>query len=326
MTRNFAVVGVAGFIAPRHLKAIQETGNRLVAAADPNDSVGVLDRYFLDVSYFKEIERFDRHLEKRRRGPEADRIHMVSICSPNYLHDAHIRMALRAGADALCEKPLVINPWNLDALEELERETGRSVFTVLQLRVHPSLLALRERLSRETGGARHRVQLRYVTARGNWYHVSWKGSEERSGGLATNIGIHFFDLLMWLFGPAGRSEVHVREAKRIAGSLELEKADVSWLLSVDPADLPFDAEPGARTTYRSIAVDGHEIEFTEGFTDLHTRVYEQTLEGKGFRIADARPSIELVHRLRTAPLSPAANRESDDGSRRVGPAEKSQRA
>lgn len=302
MSRNFAVVGVAGFIAPRHLKAIQDTGNRLVAAADPSDSVGILDRYFLDVSYFKEIERFDRHLEKRRRGPETDRIHMVSICSPNYLHDAHIRMALRAGADALCEKPLVINPWNLDALEELERETGHSVFTVLQLRVHPSLVALKERLAKEVGGPRHQVLLRYVTGRGNWYHVSWKGAEERSGGLATNIGIHFFDLLMWLFGSVGRNDVHLREPKRMAGSMELERADVSWFLSVDPADLPFDAQPGTRTTYRSITVDGIAVEFTEGFTDLHTRVYQRTLEGQGFRIADARPSIELVHRIRTQPV------------------------
>jgi len=304
MSKNFAVVGVASYIAPRHLKAIQETGNRLVAAADPNDSVGILDRYFLDVSYFKEIERFDRHLEKRRRGPEADRIHMVSICSPNYLHDAHIRMALRAEADALCEKPLVINPWNLDALEELERETGHAVFTVLQLRVHPSLLALRERLAKESGGPRHRVILRYVTGRGNWYHVSWKGAEERSGGLATNIGIHFFDLLMWLFGGARRNQVHVREPKRMAGSMELERADVSWFLSVDPTDLPFAAEAGTRTTYRSITVDGSEVEFTEGFADLHTRVYQRTLEGQGFRIADARPSIELVHEIRTASIVP----------------------
>lgn len=304
MSRNFALVGAAGFIAPRHIKAIKDTGNRLVAAADPNDSVGVLDRYFLDVSYFKEIERFDRHLEKRRRGPEADRIHVVSICSPNFLHDAHIRMALRAGADALCEKPLVINPWNLDALEALERETGHAVFTVLQLRVHPSLVALKERLAQEAGPRRHSVLLRYVTGRGNWYHVSWKGAEERSGGLATNIGIHFFDLLMWLFGSASRSDVHLREAKRMSGSMELERADVSWFLSVDPADLPFDAQPGTRTTFRSITVDGGEIEFTEGFTDLHTRVYQKTLEGQGFRIADARPSIELVHRIRTAPLVP----------------------
>jgi UDP-N-acetyl-2-amino-2-deoxyglucuronate dehydrogenase len=256
------------------------------------------------VSYFREIERFDRHLEKRRRGSEADRIHMVSICSPNYLHDAHIRMALRAGADALCEKPLVINPWNLDALEELERETGHSVFTVLQLRVHPSLVALRDRLAQESSGVRHRVLLRYVTGRGNWYHVSWKGAEERSGGLATNIGIHFFDLIMWLFGPVSRNDVHLREPKRMSGSMELARADVSWFLSVDPADLPFDAQPGTRTTYRSITVDGSEIEFTEGFTDLHTRVYERTLEGQGFRIGDARPSIELVHRIRTAPVVP----------------------
>jgi UDP-N-acetyl-2-amino-2-deoxyglucuronate dehydrogenase len=303
MSQNFALVGVGGFVAPRHLKAIRETGNRLVAAADPNDSVGVLDRFFTDVSYFKEIERFDRHLEKRHRGPEADRIHWVSICTPNYLHDAHIRMALRSGADALCEKPLVINPWNLDALEELERETSRRVFTVLQLRVHPALVALRDSLAAEAGGKRHKVVLSYVTGRGNWYHVSWKGAEERSGGLATNIGIHFFDLLMWLFGPVSRSEVHMREPRRMAGSMELARADVTWFLSVDNADLPFDPHPGTKTTYRSITVDGSEIEFTEGFADLHTLVYERTLAGEGFRIADARPSIELVHSIRTAPLS-----------------------
>lgn len=303
MSRNFALVGVAGYIAPRHIKAIKDTGNRLVAAVDPNDSVGVLDRYFLDVSYFKEIERFDRHLEKRRRGPEADRIHIVSICSPNFLHDAHIRMALRAGADALCEKPLVINPWNLDALEEVEQESGRTVFTVLQLRVHPALLALRERLAKEVAGPRHTVVLRYVTGRGNWYHVSWKGAEDRSGGLATNIGIHLFDLLLWLFGPVVRSEVHHRDPKRTNGSLELSRADVSWSLSVDPVDLPFAAEPGIRSTYRSITVDGEEIEFTEGFADLHTRVYERVFEGEGFRIADARPSIELVHQIRTSALT-----------------------
>jgi len=304
MEKNFAVVGVGGFIAPRHLKAIRDTGNRLVAAADPNDSVGVLDRFFLDVNYFKEIERFDRHIEKRRRGPEAERVHWMSICTPNYLHDSHIRMALRTGADALCEKPLVINPWNLDALEELEHETGRRVFTVLQLRVHPALVALRDSLAAEEGGKRHKVVLSYVTGRGHWYHVSWKGAEERSGGLATNIGIHFFDLLMWLFGPPVRSEVHLREPMRMAGSLELARADVTWFLSVDTADLPFDPHPGTKTTYRSITVDGNEIEFTEGFADLHTKVYERMLAGEGFGIPDARPSIELVHSIRTAVLAP----------------------
>lgn len=295
--KNFAVIGVAGYVAPRHLKAIQDTGNRLVAATDPHDGVGILDRYSFDVKYFREIERFDRHLDKLRRGPQEQRVDYVSICSPNYLHDAHVRLALRNGATALCEKPLVINPWNLDALAELEIETGRRVFTVLQLRVHPSLMALKERLARAKGG--HRVELAYVTSRGPWYHVSWKGAEDRSGGLATNIGIHFFDLLMWLFGPLRKSAVFVRTPLRMAGALELERAEVQWFLSVDGGDLSSKPIPGGQTTHRSITVDGEEIEFTEGFTDLHTRVYEMTLAGQGFSIDDARPSIALVHRIRT---------------------------
>lgn len=300
MPLNFALIGAAGYIAPRHMKAVADTGNRLVAATDPHDAVGILDRYSFETRFFPEIERFDRHLEKLRRGSEENRVHFVSICSPNYLHDAHIRLALRVGANAICEKPLVINPWNLDALEELERETGRSVFTILQLRVHPALCALYERFAQRPSARRSTVLLTYVTSRGPWYHVSWKGDDERSGGVATNIGIHFFDLLMWLFGPVCRSEVHLRHRQRMAGALELEGADVAWFLSVDPADLPIGAQPGKTSTHRSIVVDGQEIEFTEGFTDLHSRVYEQTLGGKGFRIADARPSIELVHRIRTA--------------------------
>ena len=299
--KTFAVIGAGGFVAPRHLAAIRDTGNRLVAAADPSDSVGILDRYSFDVRFFREIERFDRFLEKSRRGPEAGRIHFVSICSPNYLHDAHVRMALRAGADAICEKPLVINPWNLDALEELERETGRRVWTVLQLRVHPALVELKESLRGDT--KRHEVELTYVTARGGWYDLSWKGIEERSGGVATNIGIHFFDLLIWLFGTVQNVVVHEREPRRMAGLLELERANVKWFLSVNAADLPFEATPGAKTTHRSITVDGKELEFTEGFNDLHTRVYERVLNGEGFGIAEARPSIEVVHRIRTVPVT-----------------------
>jgi UDP-N-acetyl-2-amino-2-deoxyglucuronate dehydrogenase len=296
-------MGAAGFVAPRHLKAIKDTGNRLVAAADPHDAVGVLDRYFFDVRFFTEVERFDRHLEKLRRGPDAERVHVVSICSPNYLHDAHIRLALRVGADVMCEKPLVINPWNLDALQELEREAGRRVNTVLQLRLHPDLVAVRERLL-AAAAADHDVCLTYVTARGGWYDISWKGSDERSGGIVTNIGIHFFDLVLWLFGPAIACEVHVREPHRIAGFLRLERARVRWYLSTDHADLPFAPEPGRRTTFRSITVDGQEIEFSEGFADLHTRVYEELLTGHGFGIDDARPSIELTHRIRTTPAAP----------------------
>lgn len=310
--KNFAITGVAGYIAPRHLKAIHDTGNRLVAATDPHDAVGMLDRYAFDVRFFTEIERFDRHLEKLRRGPAEHRVNYVSICSPNHLHDAHIRLALRTGADAICEKPLVINPWNLDALQEIEQETGRRVHTILQLRVHPQLMALREQLAAKSG--RHEVCLTYITARGSWYDVSWKGDEERSGGIVTNIGIHFFDLLIWLFGPVRRSEVHTRDTHEAGGFLELERADVRWFLSTDTAHLPFKPEPGKRTTHRSITVDGQEIEFSEGFTDLHTRVYEGILSGGGFGINEARPSIELTSEIRRAQIGGSAPRHPKVGS------------
>jgi UDP-N-acetyl-2-amino-2-deoxyglucuronate dehydrogenase len=306
--RNFAMTGIAGFVAPRHLKAIGDTGNRLVAAVDPHDAVGILDRYSFDVRFFTEFERFDRHLEKLRRGPEEGRVHYLSICSPNHLHDAHIRLALRVGAHAICEKPLVINPWNLDALEELEQETGRRVNTVLQLRLHPELIALRDRLRREPVTTQHDVCLTYITARGRWYDVSWKGSDERSGGIVTNIGIHFFDLLIWLFGAPQTCEVHVRDERRIAGFIELERARVRWMLSTERADLPFPAVPGARTTHRSITVDGHEVEFSDGFADLHTRVYEEVLAGRGSGIAESRPAIELTHRIRQTPADQVAAR------------------
>jgi UDP-N-acetyl-2-amino-2-deoxyglucuronate dehydrogenase len=305
---NFAMTGVAGFVAPRHLKAIQDSGHRLVAAVDPHDAVGVLDKYAFDVRFFTEIERFDRHLEKLRRGPAAERVDYVSVCSPNYLHDAHIRLALRVGAHVICEKPLVINPWNLDALQELESETGRRVNTVLQLRLHPELVALRQRLMEERPRDLHEVSLTYVTGRGGWYDVSWKGSEARSGGIVTNIGIHFFDLLLWLFGGVVACEVHLREGRRAGGYLQLERARVRWFLSCDTADLPFVPQAGAKTTFRSITVDGREIEFSEGFTDLHTRVYTETLAGRGFGIDDSRPSIELCHRLRSGPVTAEASR------------------
>jgi UDP-N-acetyl-2-amino-2-deoxyglucuronate dehydrogenase len=302
-SKNFAITGVAGYIAPRHLKAIKDTGNVLVAAADPHDAVGVLDRFAFDVRFFTEIERFDRHLDKLRRGPEEQRVHFLSVCSPNYLHDAHVRLALRVGADAICEKPLVINPWNLDGLQDLERETGRRIHTVLQLRLHPALLAFKERLAAQRG-RRHVVQLAYITARGRWYDVSWKGVDERSGGIVTNIGIHFFDLLVWLFGPVEKAEVQLRDSRRAAGTLTLANADVRWYLSAEAADLPFAPEPGKRTTFRSITVDGEQLEFSEGFTDLHTRVYEELLAGNGFGIADARPSIELSYRIRHEAVTP----------------------
>lgn len=302
--KNFAVTGVAGFVAPRHLQAIQATGNRVAAAVDPHDAVGILDRYSLDVAFFSEFERFDRHVEKARRGPEADRIHYVSICSPNHLHDAHIRFALRVGADAICEKPLVIKPWNLDALQDLERETGRRVNTVLQLRLHPALIELRDRLMRQPD-RRHDVVLTYVTGRGRWYAVSWKGQEERSGGLVTNIGIHLFDLVIWLFGGVRRSQVHVRSASRAAGLLELERADIRWYLSSEIGDVPADPGGGPRKmSHRSMTIDGDEINFTDGFVDLHTRVYERVLAGEGFGIDEARPAVEAAYRIRTADVAP----------------------
>ena len=296
--KNFAITGVAGYIAPRHLQAIKETGNRLVAALDPHDSVGILDRFDMGVDFFTEFERFDRHLELLRRQGSERRVDYLAICSPNYLHDAHIRLALRIGADAVCEKPLVLNPWNLDALEELEKETGKKVYTILQLRVHPSLLKLKAEI---VPAARKReIVLTYVTARGTWYLYSWKGSPEESGGLASNIGIHFFDFLLWVFGKCVSYEVHLNNARKMAGVLELEHATVKWYLSIDRADLPESVQKENRTTYRSITLDGKEIEFSEGFTDLHTLLYRKILEGRGFGISDARPSVELVHGIRTA--------------------------
>lgn len=308
MSKNFALIGAGGYIAPRHLKAIRDTGNRLIAAVDPKDSVGILDQFSYDVRFFTEIERFDRHLEKLRRGPAEDRVEMISICSPNYLHDAHCRLALRVGADVICEKPLVINPWNLDALEQLENEHQKKIHTVLQLRVHPKLRALREQLQQQTSpGTQHNIVLSYVTARGAWYQVSWKGQPEKSGGIATNIGIHLFDLLLWLFGPANDVRLHYADERRMSGFLELETARVRWFLSVDSSDLPFTVQPGQRSTYRLITVNDQELEFTEGFADLHTLVYQETLSGRGFGIADARPSIELVHRIRTSPITSAGS-------------------
>lgn len=303
MIKNFAITGVGGYVAPRHLKAIYDTGNRVVAAVDPKDSVGLLDRYDFNISFFTEFERFDRHLEKLRRGPESERVHYISICSPNYLHDAHCRLALRIGADAICEKPLVINPWNLDALQELEAEYDRRIYTVLQLRLHPKLIELRERIRNETGHTQHDVILTYITARGIWYRISWKGDPAKSGGVAMNIGIHFFDLLWWLFGEVGEMRVYYSNQLKMSGFIEFQRARVHWFLSTDHQDLPFVAQPGTRSTYRSIIIDDEEVEFSEGFTELHTRVYEQMLLGKGFGIEDARPSISLVHRIRNLPLS-----------------------
>jgi len=295
--KKFAITGVAGYIAPRHLRAIKDTGNILVAAADPHDSVGILDQYFPDAAFFTEIERFDRHLDKLRRSGKG--IDYLSICSQNNLHDAHIRLALRNDANAICEKPLVLNPWNLDLLEKLEGEYERKIFTILQLRVHPSLISLKDKIEKERKTSKHKVELTYVTSRGKWYDYSWKGDPQKSGGIATNIGIHFFDLLIWLFGKPINYNILMNRTDKMKGELELESADVSWFLSIDKKDLAGDLIRGGKTTYRSIKIDDKEIEFTEGFTELHTEVYRRTLNGNGFTISDARPSIEFVQKLRS---------------------------
>ncbi|MDF1594279.1 MAG: Gfo/Idh/MocA family oxidoreductase [Desulfobacterales bacterium] len=298
--KNFAIIGAAGFVAPKHLKAIKDTGNNIVAALDSSDSVGILDSFSFDVDFFTEFERFDRHAEKLKRLGDEKRIHYVSICSPNYLHDAHIRFALRIGADAICEKPLVLNPWNLDALAEIEKETGGKIFNILQLRLHPSIIALKQKIEKTTAAKKSDIILTYITSRGKWYHHSWKGDMKKSGGIATNIGIHFFDMLIWIFGKVIRHEVHVKDEEKMAGFIELEKANVRWFLSADRNDLPDVAKRNGNTTFRSITVDEEEIEFSGGFTDLHTLVYKDILSGGGFGIEDARPSITLVHQIRGA--------------------------
>jgi UDP-N-acetyl-2-amino-2-deoxyglucuronate dehydrogenase len=299
--KNFALIGAAGYIAPRHLKAIKDNGHRLVAALDPSDSVGVLDAFFPDADFFTEFERFDRHVEKLRRENSDRRVDYVSIASPNYLHDAHIRFALRVGADAVCEKPLVLNPWNIDALRELEREFGRRVYTILQLRLHPAIRALKERIASAppAPGAPIDVELNQVSARGKWYGFSWKGDEKKSGGVATNIGIHFFDMLIWIFGPVLGFEVRVAEPDRSEGVLDLERARVRWALSLRFEDLPESCRLSGRRAFRRLTVAGAPLEFEDGFADLHTACYAETLAGRGFGLDDALPSIELAHRLRT---------------------------
>ena len=298
MSQNFALIGVGGYIAPRHLQAIRDTGNRLVAAMDRNDSVGVLDRYFLDTPFFTEFERFDQYAENLRRLDPARRIQWVSICSPNYLHDAHIQFALRIGADAICEKPLVLTPTALDALAQLEKESGRKIYNILQLRVHPAILALKQRIDAGDPGAVYDIDLTYLTVRGPWYHVSWKGDVAKSGGVAMNIGIHFFDMLQWIFGPLKDVRVAYQDGLRSAGHLDLAKARVRWFLSVDPEDLPASVRAAGKPSYRTLSLNGEAFEFSEGFTDLHTTTYRDILDGKGYGIEDARPSIELVHRIR----------------------------
>jgi UDP-N-acetyl-2-amino-2-deoxyglucuronate dehydrogenase len=301
---NFCLIGAAGYVAPRHLKAIHDTGGQLLAAYDPNDSVGVLDAYFPEADFFTEFERFDRHVDKLRRNGQG--IDYVSICSPNYLHDAHIRFGLRLGANVICEKPLVLNPWNVEALLENEKETGKKVSTILQLRLHPVIQALREQVLRAP--KMYALDLTYITARGNWYYSSWKGDVQKSGGIATNIGIHFFDMLTWVFGAVKHNTVHVHTHDRAAGLLELEHARVRWFLSINPETLPEAAIAAGKRTYRAIELDGASFEFSEGFTDLHTLSYRQILEGNGFGLTDALPAIQMAHDIRNAhPVSLTGN-------------------
>jgi len=299
--KNFALIGAAGYIAPRHLKAIKDNGHRLVAALDPSDSVGIIDSYFPDADFFTEFERFDRHIEKLRREKSDRRVDYVSIASPNYLHDAHIRFALRVGADAICEKPLVLNPWNIDALRELEREFDRRVYTILQLRLHPAIRALKERFATAppAPGAPIDVELIQVSARGNWYAYSWKGEEKKSGGVSTNIGIHFFDTLIWIFGPVRGFEVRVADSDRSEGVLELDRARVRWKLSLRFRDLPESCRLSGKRAFRRLIVAGEPLQFEDGFADLHTACYAETLAGRGFGLEEALPSIELAHRIRT---------------------------
>jgi UDP-N-acetyl-2-amino-2-deoxyglucuronate dehydrogenase len=294
--KNFALIGAAGYIAPRHMKAIKETGNDLVAAVDKHDNVGILDSYFPNADFFTEFERFDRHLDKlKRKGIKAD---YISICSPNYLHDSHIRYALRYGATAICEKPLVLNPWNVDALEEIEKETGNRVYTILQLRLHPAIIALREKIRNGPKDKIYDVDLRYITSRGNWYYASWKGDLPKSGGIATNIGIHFFDMLLWIFGPPKVNKVKAHEREHAEGYLELEHARVNWFLSINYEHVPASARKAGKRTFRSLTIENQEIEFSEGFTDLHTVSYQRILDGNGFGIGDAKASIGLVREIR----------------------------
>ncbi len=297
--KKFALIGAAGYIAPRHMKAIKDTGNILVAAIDRCDSVGIIDSYFPEAHFFTEFERFDRHIDKLKR--KGEQIDYVSITTPNYLHDAHIRWALRSGADAICEKPLVLNPWNIDALAEIEKETGKKVYNILQLRLHPSIIALKEKVQKELQENPNKVydiNLTYLTSRGKWYFISWKGDEKKSGGIATNIGVHFYDMLSWIFGEVQENIVHIKTEYANAGFLKLKHANVRWFLSVIYDYIPEHIKAKGQRTYRSITVDGQEIEFSGGFTELHTRSYEEILKGNGFGLDEARKSIEIVSTIR----------------------------
>ena len=294
--KNFALIGAAGYIAPRHMKAIKDTGNNLIAALDKNDSVGILDSYFPEADFFTEFERFDRHIEKlKRKGIKTD---FVSVCSPNYLHDSHIRFGLRVGANVICEKPVVLNPWNIDALAEIEKETGNKIYTILQLRLHPAIIALKEKIANEPKGKKHKVNLDYITSRGHWYYASCNGDIQKSGGIATNIGVHFFDMLMWIFGDVKENIVTEHSRSTASGILELENASVKWRLSIDSNSLPEEVKASGKRTYRALTIDGASFEFSDGFTELHTKSYQNILAGKGFPLMETKRAIQLVHDIR----------------------------
>lgn len=301
---NFALIGAAGYIAPRHMKAIRDTGNNLICALDPYDGVGIIDSYFPETDFFIEPERFDRHLDKLRRmasghRPLHDRkVDFVSICSPNYMHDSHIRLALRNDAHAICEKPIVLNPWNLDALAEIEKETGKKIYTILQLRLHQAIRQLKEKIRKSGKEKKFDIDLVYITSRGNWYYRSWKGNVEKSGGIATNIGVHFFDMLSWIFGESVENKVQIMQENKAAGYLELKNARVRWFLSLDYNDIPEDVRKLGKRTFRTLSIDGEEFEFSEGFTELHTEAYRDIIAGKGFGLKDARSSINIVYHIR----------------------------
>ena len=294
--KTFSIIGASGYIAPRHMKAIKETGNKLTAAYDPNDSVGIMDSYFPKADFFTEFERFDRHIDRQRRLGE--KVDYVSICSPNYLHDSHIRFGLRNGADVICEKPIVLNPWNIDALEEIENESQNKIFSILQLRLHPTIVALKKKVENGPKDKIYDIDLAYLTSRGHWYYTSWKGDMQKSGGIATNIGVHFFDMLHWIFGDLKKNTVHVHTHDRASGYLEFAQARVRWFLSINYNTIPERVRAEGKRTYRSIKIEGEELEFSDGFTDLHTTSYQNILNGNGFGITETRTSIEIVHNIR----------------------------
>tara|TARA_Y100000385_G_C12998491_1_gene596030 strand:- start:216 stop:1187 length:972 start_codon:yes stop_codon:yes gene_type:complete len=302
MNKNFALIGASGYIAPRHLMAIKDTNNNLVAALDRFDSVGIMDSYFPNVDFFVEPEIFDRHIEKLKFEKQIT-LDYISICTPNYLHDSHIRMALRRGADAICEKPLVLNPWNLDALKNMENESGQRIWNILQLRLHKSIIDLKKKVDAAPKDKVFDIDLTYLTSRGNWYYTSWKGDSDKSGGIATNIGVHFFDMLSWIFGNVKKNDVHVKSHDRASGYLEFENARVRWFLSINYDLIPETIKLKGQRTYRSIKIEGDELEFSGGFTDLHTKVYKGIVEGKGYGLEDARQAIKIVHDIRnTQPI------------------------